>query len=82
MELEELVRQRITANAKDGVRHVTPEFEERFPDFSLITLDALQLWWQEVKQECQEAESFSVRHLYLWSLESHLTSIITAAKLL
>ena len=82
MQLEEYLQARIQGSIDDGVTHVASEFQKRFEDLSCITLEELVSWHQDVQRQELEAESFSMEHLYFWSLSSHLQDIILHAKLL
>lgn len=82
MQLEEYLQARIQSSIDDGVTHVASEFEKRFTDIACVTIPMLVDWQQDVNRLFQEAESFSMDHLYYWSLDTHLTDIILHAKLL
>lgn len=82
--LQEYLQQRIQDSLDDGVTHVALEFSKRFTEsgYATITIEELVDWQQDVNRLSQEAESFSMDHLYYWSLDTHLTDIILHAKLL
>lgn len=82
MNIKEFITSRIDDSVKNGVIHLKKEFEEKYDDFSKITIDSLQNWLYDVDRKMQEAESFSIEHAYWWSLKTHLTDVIIHAKLI
>lgn len=82
MSIEEFLQRRIQSSLDDGVTHLALEFSKRFTDMACITIPMLVDWQQDVNRLSQEAESFSLDHMYYWSLDTHLTDIIVHAKLL
>lgn len=86
MTIQEYISARINASLKDGVIHVAKEFNDRYESLNGITRDLtiedMEQWLGEIKRKEAEAESFSMDHLYYWSLVTHVEDIIKHAKLL
>lgn len=82
MNIKEFITSRIDDSVKNGVIHLKKEFEEKYSDYEEVTVDSLQSWLYDVDRKMQEANSFSMDHMYYWSLKTHLTDIVEHAKLL
>lgn len=74
--MKEYLEGRIQRTIKDGVTHVSSEFNKKFSDLSTTNKSMLDDWLEEVNRNMIQAESFSLDHMYWWSLSSHLTDII------
>lgn len=82
MDIDDYVRIRIQDSIDNGVTHLEKEFNEKYEDFSCITIESLVDWNNDIHCNMQRAESYSIEHGYWWSLHGHLTDIIKHAKLL
>ncbi|MNQ83747.1 hypothetical protein D3C85_988430 [compost metagenome] len=80
MEFHEYIQDRIDASISNGVTHLPEILTEFMVDNG--TEAGLESLLQDAQRQEQEAESFSMNHLFYWSLTTHLKDIILHWKLM